>query len=281
MIRISVCVIALVLAACSGGTKLIKDAPAPPADKQIASGSNAALSATLDWVIVRNGYGAWARNADWDEYLIRVHNTSTIPMRITRTSVTDSSGHASTPLAERKALVKQTRKTVKRYRDDGIKVKAGSGGGTLIAAGAGTTALGVGMVYAEAASQVMSTAATTSTGVGAATGALLIGGPVLVGYGIVRVVRNAKVDNRIGQRNTEFPLTLAAGEGGQLDVFFPISPAPSQLDITYEDEAGTHTLVLDTRQVLAGLHLPESAPPVATAAAVSQPAAAAGGAVPD
>ena len=39
-------------------------------------GDAVCYAAALDWIIVRDGPGTWAKNVDWDEYLIRVHTKS-------------------------------------------------------------------------------------------------------------------------------------------------------------------------------------------------------------
>jgi hypothetical protein len=57
-----------------GGTKVLKE-PEPLAITQsIANASDDALSARLDWIIYRDGPGTWAKNVDWDEYMIGVKN---------------------------------------------------------------------------------------------------------------------------------------------------------------------------------------------------------------
>lgn len=270
--HVAVCSIALCVAAC-GGTKLVKNAPPPPSNQAIAASEDGQLAATLDWVIVRNGPGAWARNGDWDEYLLHVRNTSDRPLLITSVTVTDSVGHRAVPLSKRKALVKASKQTARRYRDMDIRIKAGRGGGTLIASGVGATTLGVGAAYAEAAGALMGGSA--ASGAGAVASGLMLGGPVLVGLGVVRIVRNAKVDNRIQARHSPLPLEVPAGAEAALDVFFPISPSPAQLELTYDGGAGVQSLVLDTRQSLAGLHLPAAVEPAAPIATAGTPESAA------
>lgn len=78
-----------VLTGC-GGTKVLKK-PAPvPVVEPLATNSDEKLSVELDWVIVRGGPGAWAKNADWDEYLIRVRNLSDEKLIIVSILVYDS-----------------------------------------------------------------------------------------------------------------------------------------------------------------------------------------------
>lgn len=237
---LSLFVLALSVSAC-GGTKLVKDAPpAPQLAQPLAATTDASLGARLDWVTVRNGPGTWARNADWDEYLMQVDNRTTGPISVTRIAVRDSLG---TPLAsesDRSRLVKASRHTVRRYEDSGVKVQAGRGGSRLLAIG---------------------DASPSSAALSVAVG-LIVGGPIMATIRIVRAVRNGEVDNRIEQRHTPLPLTLAAGQSAALDVFFPIAPSPQRMEITYTDATGEHRLELDTHEALDGLHL--DAPPKAT-----------------
>lgn len=59
------------LSAC-GGTKVLKDPQSLVITEPLASNADQYISATLDWVIFRDGPGTWAKNVDWDEYMIRV-----------------------------------------------------------------------------------------------------------------------------------------------------------------------------------------------------------------
>ena len=58
------CALVVFLAGCGKGTKLIKEPEPYEISKPIASASDGRFVATLDWVIVRAGPGAWAKNAD-------------------------------------------------------------------------------------------------------------------------------------------------------------------------------------------------------------------------
>ncbi len=94
-----------------------------------------------------------------------------------------------------------------------------------------------------------------SAGAGAAAGAFMLGGPVLIGYGVVRAVRNAKIDNRIEDRHTALPATVPANGELELDLFFPLSPSPRRLEIAFDGGDGPGSIALDTQVALAGLHL--------------------------
>lgn len=234
-----------VLGGC-GGTKVLKEAQPLVAQEPLAVAADTRLSATLDWVIVRDGPGTWAKNADWDEYLVSIRNETGKTIAITAISVVDSGEHRHESIANRKQLVKASRKTARRYKGEGVEVKAGVGGGALLLTGVLSANVGMG---AGAAAVYGSTAAA-----GAAAGALVLA-PVLVVGGVVRGVNNGKVSNEIERRQTPLPLQLEPGTAQSIDLFFPIAPSPLELRIDYADAAGEHTLVIDTLEALDGLHL--------------------------
>jgi len=229
-----------------GGTKLLKEPEPIAVQEALALNSDARVAASLDWVIVRDGPGTWAKNADWDEYLVTLRNDSPVPVTITAITVTDSSEYRHSPVANRKQLVKASRQTAKRYKGQGIEVKAGLGGGTLVVAGGLSASVGasagVAAVYGSGAA------------VGATAGALVLA-PVLVVGGVVRGVNNSKVNDTIETRQTPMPLRVEPGASQVLDVFFPIAPSPLEVRIDYADATGEHSTVLDTKDALAGLHL--------------------------
>ena len=118
-----------------GGSKVLKDGEPVSLVKPLTTVSDQRLEAHMDWVIVRAGPGTWAKNADWDEYLLRLRNLSDEPIRITGVAIYDSLDTRLENSANRKNLVKASRKSVRRYSDEGLEVKAGLGGPTLIAVG--------------------------------------------------------------------------------------------------------------------------------------------------
>ncbi len=249
---------ALILSAC-GGTKVLKNSQPLQATEPLAAASDQRVTAILDWVIVRDGPGTWAKNADWDEYLLRVSNSSDQPIQITGLIVIDSLDTRIEPAPGRKHLVKGSKLTARRYKDSGIKVKAGRGTGTMLVAGAALTAVGYGaaniaMVYGA----IGGTAASTASSAGAAAGGLLLLGPALVVGGVVRGVRNSAVNKEIIQRQTQLPLQISAGEQLTLDIFFPLAPSPRLVEIIYADANGEHRLGIDTSAALHGLHMDAS-----------------------
>ncbi|MDH3616465.1 MAG: hypothetical protein OEQ90_08330 [Gammaproteobacteria bacterium] len=250
--------IAFLLSAClaagCGGTKVLKEPQPIQTTQPLAAISDQGIALTLDWVIVRDGPGTWAKNADWDEYLLRVSNVSDQSIQITRLIVVDS---LDTPIESqpgRKRLVKASKQSSRRYKKSGIEVKAGAGAGTMLVAGAAVTVVGVGVASAAATGAIMS-GSTAVGGAGAVAGGLLLLGPALAVGGIVRGFNNSAVNNQIEQRQTILPLEAATGEEVALNVFFPIAPSPQRVKLAYTDTTGEHTLVIDTSEALNGLHL--------------------------
>lgn len=232
------------LAGC-GGAKLVRNPQAPPAAQALAVASDDRLAASLDFVIVRNGPGAWAKNGDWDEYLLRIRAVGATPVQVLRVEVVDSLGQALPPEADRKALVKASRGQVRHYRDSGLKVRAGLGGAAIAATGIGA-GLGAGGMVASGGGMLGGVA-------GAAT--FMAIAPAFGVAGIVRAVNNSKVDKEIRRRHTALPRTVTADREHPLDLFFPLAPSPTAVRITYSDGSGEHRLEIDTRTALSGLHL--------------------------
>ena len=105
----------LALSGC-GGTKVLKEPKPLVVAQSLAIASDQRLSATLDWVVVRDGPGTWAKNVDWDEYLIRVQNLSDDSIRVTKIAVLDSIGTRVDTRENRSQLVKGTKQTKRRYK---------------------------------------------------------------------------------------------------------------------------------------------------------------------
>ena len=251
--------IAVLLAACllagCGGTKVLKESQPIQTTKPLAAASDQQVSATLDWVIVRDGPGTWAKNSDWDEYLLRVNNQSEQSIQVTQLIVIDSLETRIESQPGRKQLVKSSKKTAKRYKKSGMKVKAGRGAGTMLVAGAAVTAVGVGAASAAVIGGAWTGAAAGAGSAGAAAGGLLLLGPALAVGGIVRGVRNSAVNKQIELRQTVLPLEIPASSELGLDVFFPLAPSPKMVELVYTDATGEHRLVIDTNTALDGLHI--------------------------
>ena len=242
---------AVALSGC-GGSKVLRKPEPLAVTRSLAAASDQRLAATLDWVIVRDGPGAWAKNVDWDEYLIRVQNLSDEPIRVTNITVLDSLGTRIDIGRNRRQLVDGTKQTKRRYKDERLKVKAGASAGLLMAAGG---------VSAAVAAAVATSAVAGYSSVAAANSALVTGiivAPALVIGGFVRVVNNSKVNRRIESRRTRLPAVLQEAQDRSLDIFFPLAPSPQHIELTYVDSQGPHILVIDTQTALDGLHLEQA-----------------------
>jgi hypothetical protein len=236
--------VASTLGGC-GGTKLLKETKPIQTTQPIAIASDERITATIDWIIVRDGPGAWAKNVDWDEYLLRIKNQGDAPLQITGIVVVDSVGERVESQESRRQLVKGTKQTKRRYKDEGLTVKAGAGAGVLVVASAASWGVGVATAFSTAA-----------LAPAAAVGALVMV-PVFAVGGVVRGVNNSKVNNQIELRQTAFPLEIPANEEQSLDVFFPLAPSPKIVELTYSNATGEHVLHIDTSTALEGLHIEE------------------------
>ena len=242
----------IALSGC-GGSKVLRKPEPLPVTQSLAATSDQRLAATLEWVIVRDGPGTWAKNVDWDEYLIRVQNLSDKPIQVTNITVFDSLGTRIDIGRNRYQLIKGTRHTRRRYKDERLQVKAGVSSGFLMATGGVSAAASAAVGLAAIAGY--GNAATVSSAL--ATGTIVA--PALVIGGFIRGVNNSKVNRRIESRQTRLPAMLQAAQGKGLDIFFPLAPSPRHIELTYVDSQGRHILVIDTHTVLDGLHLEHAA----------------------
>lgn len=245
------CALVIVLTGC-GGAKVLKKPEPLKTTQPLAVASDLRLATTLDWVIVRAGPGTWAKNADWDEYLLRFKNLTDSPMQITNVWVYDSLGTQINRQLDRRALVKGTKGTKRRYRDSDIKVKAGMGTGKMLAAGAAVGVVGYGLAVGAAAPSFGAGAAGGGAG---AAGAVLLAAPVIAFLGIKKGVNNSKVNSEIIRRQTVLPLALPSSDEVSAKLFFPLSPSPTHVVVIYTDTEGGYRLVIDTQEALDGLHL--------------------------
>jgi hypothetical protein len=250
-IQISIIALVLAMSGC-GGTKVLKEPQPLQLTQALATASDEYLVTSLDWVIFRDGPGTWAKNVDWDEYMLRVQNLGAGSIQITGISVVDSLGNQIEPQQSRKQLVKGTKATKRRYKGEGLKVKAGLSGTVLVGAGA----------VAVAGSGGLGAAAMAGGGAAAGAAAVVVLIPVLAVGGLVRGVNNSRVDSEIQSRQMLLPVDLQEGQESSFHIFFPLAPSPQQIEITYVDSRGDHKILIDTQVALDGLHLasPEEIP---------------------
>lgn len=238
---------ALAAAACNTtNNRILKEPVAIELRQPLASTSDATLSATLDWVIVRDGPGTWSSNANWDEYMLRIENLSTRAVRIQNVTVRDSQGQVQQPSARRQGLIDASRDVVTRYNQDNIDVVIGSGvDGLSIATGAVALAGSYAGTYAAYGS---------AAGLSVATGALILM-PVLVLSSATQGVDNMEVSRELIARQTALPAVIGPGATETLSLFFPIAPSPQDVKVIYRAQQSVHQLSIDTRAPLNGLHI--------------------------
>ena len=239
--------VAIAMAAC-GGTKVLDNPQPLVLERPVTSASDQQLEAHLDWVIVRDGPGTWVKGADWDEYLLRVRNLSDEPIRITGAAVYDSLGTRLETSANLDKLISASRKTAGRYRSESIKVKAGIGVGTLMAAG------DVALIGGEVLGLAVLAGSASASAAGVALGAVVLA-PVLIVSGIVQRKNKERVARVMASRHSPRPVDLAANELQSLTFFFPLAPSPTHIELVYANSDGEHKLIIDTREELHGLHI--------------------------
>jgi len=249
------CVFIVVLSGCAKGTKLIKEPEPYEIAKPLASASDKRLVATLDWVIVRAGPGTWAKNADWDEFLLRFENLSGSPIQITNVLVYDSLGTQIDARPDRKKLVKGSKETKRRYADSDIKIMAGWGGAELALAGAGVIVVGGALFASTLAYSAGPASAGAIAGAGAGVAAAAIAAPILIFHGLSRSSKNKKVNKEIIRRQTVLPIEIPSSQELSTDSFFPLVPSPTHLEVIYTDTENEYRLIIDTQEALNGLHL--------------------------
>ena len=252
---ISLIILAAALLSACGGTKMLKEPVPMEIDGSLAVSGNDQVEVVLDWVTVRDGPGTWAKNADWDEYQLRVTNHGSDAITLTDVQVFDSLGYAAEPMDRRKDLVKGSKQTVKRYdKVADLKVKAGANAGLMAAGGVAIFAAGSAAAYTAAYAAVMTGGTAAGGAVMLASGAVLAA-PALVGVGIARAVNNGKVDKEIQARSVALPLVVEPGETADLTLFFPLAPSPEKIRVAYEANGMQSEFDLTTADELFGLHI--------------------------
>jgi TonB family protein len=84
---------------------------------------------------------------------------------------------------------------------------------------------------------------------------MIVAASPMVVAGVVRLVRNADINDEIKRRHTALPRDVIAGGLARLDLFFSLTPLPARMNIAYADSKGNHVLQVDTRTALAMLHV--------------------------
>ena len=179
---------------------------------------------------------------------MRVRNLSDEPIRITGVAVYDSLGTRLETSANLDNLIGASRKTTRRYKAEGLEVRAGIGGEALMAAG--TAAL----VGGEALGIAILAGSASASAAGVAVGAVVLA-PVLIVGGMVQSKNKDWVAREMINRHTPLPADLSPTDQQSLGVFFPLAPSPTHIELVYANSNGEHKLIIDTREILQGLHI--------------------------
>ena len=257
----SVFLVRLLAAACvtlagCGGTALLKDVRPLQSFTSLAEGKDQRIVASIENVIVPNSEGAWACNAEWDEYLIRIRALSGEPVQIREIAIFDALNQRIEPRADRGDLADGTRETERRYEQSGKLVRGARGVNGWVLTGTGIVGVGAGTANA-----VASSAGFLASGFAMPPGAIVLagGGLLLAHAGIVRLVNNAQVNGEIKRRHTPLPVDMSRGAETSVDLFFPVTPLSGRTEVVYIDGHGEHRLHIDTR--LARMEVDRDSPP--------------------
>lgn len=246
----------IVLAGCAGGQKVLKEPIPLSHEAPLVSGQDEYLAVSLDWVVVPQGPGTWAKNAQWDQYQLSVQRVIASPVTLSGIRIVDSMNVEHAPLGDRKALIAATKATSKRYEREGFDVQPGAGIDAALSIGTGAAAVGaISGASLSSAALVGLGAGGSAVAAGAAAGAIVVGGPILAVGGIMRASRHGKVNDEIIARASALPAEVPQDEALQLSVFMPITPGPQALEIEYQQGAQTRILMLSLNEVLGRLHL--------------------------
>jgi hypothetical protein len=236
------------LTACSPQSRLLHE-PLPARDTIIGWADTApdGLHVELHQVIVRNGAGSWLRDANWDEYVVRLANHSAAPLRIERFELQSARLVGVVACStSRTQLEKQSSATLRTLKDAGIVAGAG-----VVSAGA---AAGAAVAVVGTGGTIVASAAAAAAGIVLLPVGLVTGGVYVHKKHKRERLDHALIDEQLAQRSFELPYELAAAADVSKSTFFPITPAPTQLVIGYAMAGEPHDLTLALPS-LAGVHL--------------------------
>lgn len=241
----------ILIGACAGPTVLPESQPVAR-DAPLAVFADTAVVASLDWVTVRNGPGAWARDANWDEYLLQIHNHADATVTVTDVQLVDSMQTPIDPRGSASGLANASRDVARRHSSAGVVTAPGVGAETLFAAGAVASQIGYGVGLSYAA---LSSIGLTSTASALFTSSVVLSGPALLLTANERQKDERALAHEIGARQTPLPTTIQPGRGHTINLFFPITPSPQSVRVRYTSDGEDGEVMLDTSGVLGALNV--------------------------
>lgn len=229
-------VVRLLTAACvaltgCAGPALLREARPVESSTPVAQAWDERVHVSIETVILRNGPGAWARDAAWDEYLIRIRALSDEPVEIREIAIFDALDYRVQARSDRSDLEDGTREIERRYWMSGTLVTDLEGRPRLPPAPGAPSCANPGFIFGAA-------------------------GLIVAGACIERQVRNVQVNSEIRRRQTTLPVNLPRGAEASVDLFFPLTPQSGRTQVVYADRQGEHRLDVDTRQALMELGPP-------------------------
>ncbi len=238
--------ITLMLSGC-GGQKLNKKQQASSHDRPLMSANNDHVMISIEDVLIKNSPSSWVKNANWDEYVIRIKPKINDGVQINSIHIIDTFGDQIDKGFSRKHLNKSSKAIKKKYRKAGYEVKIGQTQNNAIIDVTAASGLG-----AAAGSTVSS--AYIGTASSAAAGAVVLFIPVAIVTGVVRSVNHRKVQQVLNEKNVVMPKRVAAS-GEVMSFIFPAVPSPKHLIITYETNDVIHEIDINLTELLTGIHL--------------------------
>lgn len=242
--------IAAALASGCASTRMMKQPIAGAVLPQTPHTADPQLSLDLTNVIVRDGPGSWARHANWDEYQLDLRNASGEPLAIDGIVVIDAFDTTVEPKSQSRALRRETRHSLRRYRDHGIKVRPGAPPAVMVAGGTVVATYGAAVVTVGTSSFLGGSGALVGAGIGIASG-----GVALIAVGVNNAIQTHRLDHELEHRVLDTHATLAAQGTLHGSVFFPITPTPKRIEVRYHAGNAPHTLSVPLDQLLAGMHI--------------------------
>jgi len=214
-------------------------------------GEDENIKIELNYLLVRNSHGSWAKDAKWDEYIFSAINKSNKFIEITKITVFDSLEYETLPKTTRKELLKATKLMKKRYRKAGIKIKLGNGSTRMLAESIGGTLVGAGIGASIASGGGITVSAATFTTAG---GAVLVAAPAILIGGIVKAMNNGKINKEIQRRQSSFPVPISKKSSSVIDVFYSAIPSPRGIKIEYLVNNEARSLEVPLGNNFEGLH---------------------------
>ena len=199
---------------------------------------------TLTTLIVFKGPGSWKREARWDEYVVRLTNHGTEPLRIDQVALIDLLGEGQVPGVDPWQLEKLSYTNWDKYGKNGLKLLAG----------AGAVAIYTGFAYSVAMTGFMG-GATASAGAVALVNVIPVVALVdVTAVAIMNHNNKLKLQAEFDRRRLALPLTVGPGATTEGSFFFPMTPGPQRLILKGKAGEAPVELVLELKP-LAGLHL--------------------------